>query len=512
MLDYIIKILIFQTFFLAIYDLLLKRETFFHWNRTYLILTSLIAYIIPLVKFKKAQEIIPQKYIVRLPEVILSPTTTIERTFDWSSLLFTVFQNIFYIGILIATSLFIIKLYKILQLVFTNEKENKGNYTLVFLENNTAFSFFKYIFLRKSITQQNKNQIIEHEFVHVQQKHTIDLLFFELQRIVFWFNPFSYIYQHRISELHEFIADAKAIKKTDKISYFKNLLAETFVVQHISFINPFFKHSLIKKRIIMIHKNHSRSLFKLKYLLLFPLLASMLIYSSCENGTLEYNKFTKQELAKLSLEVNTSEEIPNFRRSDKYKSFRTFLEENPNYLVWMSINSKGNFLLEIHHEDEKPPEQFVNLGSPFNVKNRSNINMYVDLTNMKKLKKNTKDHSDTDLVAFAGIDKAPIFPGCQDAQDHKQCFIDKVKEHVALNFDTTMTQNLGLKTGRKKVYVQFKIDKSGNIVDVKARGPHKILEDEALRVIHSLPQMKPGEQNGHKVPVKYTLPISFQVD
>ena len=272
MLDYIIKVLLFQTLFLAVYDLLLKRETFFQWNRAYLILTSFLAYIIPIVKFESVQKIVPQDYIVYLPEVMLTPTTTIEQTFDWSSLLFTALQYVFWIGIMIASILFLVKLFRIVKLISNNEKENKGNYLLVFLENNTAFSFFNYIFLGKTNVNQNRKQIIEHELVHVQQKHSLDLLFFELQRIVCWFNPFSYVYQNRISELHEFIADSKAIKQNDKTTYFNNLLAETFGVQKISFINPFFKHSLIKKRIIMLHKNKSGNMMYFKFMFIIPAL------------------------------------------------------------------------------------------------------------------------------------------------------------------------------------------------------------------------------------------------
>ncbi|MCF6347971.1 MAG: M56 family metallopeptidase [Flavobacteriaceae bacterium] len=509
MLDYIIQILFFQTLFLAVYDLLLKRETFFQWNRAYLILTSLLAYIIPLVKFEKVQKIIPQEYIVQLPKVILSPTTTIEQTFDWSSILFTTLQYVFWIGIIVTSLLFIIKLYRILQLVSNNENEDKGNYRLVFLENDTAFSFFNYIFLGKTTAQHNKEQIIEHELVHVQQKHSLDLILFELQRIVCWFNPFSYLYQNRISELHEFIADSKAIKETDKTTYFNNLLAETFGVHNISFINLFFKHSLIKKRIVMLHKKQSKSLFKFKYLLLLPLLASMLIYSSCENEGLEKRKLNKQELEKYTVSSKNQETIPNFRTSKKYELLRNFLEENSDYLVWLSFTKDGRFLIEVHHENEIPPKTFIRTSQKFNTNNNANINMYVDFS---KLKSSSRNYDDSDWIPFAVIKKSPIFPGCEDALDQKQCFQDKIKEHIQNNFDMSVATQLGLASDEKKVYVQFKIDKNGIITETRARGPHKALEREALKTIKGLPKMQPGEHNGKKVGVKYTIPVFLNTD
>jgi hypothetical protein len=57
-----------------------------------------------------------------------------------------------------------------------------------------------------------------------------------------------YIYQNRIKELHEYIADAKAVKQNGKSDYYQSLLNQVFDVNNVSFTNTFFKKSLIKKR------------------------------------------------------------------------------------------------------------------------------------------------------------------------------------------------------------------------------------------------------------------------
>ena len=90
--------------------------------------------------------------------------------------------------------------------------------------------------------------------------------------------------------------------------------------------------------------------------------------------------------------------------------------------------------------------------------------------------------------------------------------VQKISDHVSANFDVSVSKELDLEPGKKKVYVQFKIDKTGTVVDIKARGPHEELEKEAQRVVSGLPQMQPGEENGRKVGVKYTLPITFVVN
>ena len=201
----------------------------------------------------------------------------------WSAMLFEGLGLLFIIGIFLASILFIYKIIQIFKLISQNNSEKKENYSLVILQkNNTAFSFFKYIFIGKIVKQ--KDQIIKHELIHVKQKHSIDLLFFELQKIVFWFNPYSYLYQNRIAEVHEFIADSKTVNKKEKSTFYHSLLAETFAVDKIAFINAFNKQSLIKKRIIMFSKKKSKEFLKFKYLLMIPVLMGMMIYTSCKTS------------------------------------------------------------------------------------------------------------------------------------------------------------------------------------------------------------------------------------
>ena len=115
-------------------------------------------------------------------------------------------------------------------------------------------------------------------------------------------------------------------------------------------------------------------------------------------------------------------------------------------------------------------------------------------------------------VPFAVIEEAPIYPGCKGSKaQRKRCLQDKIKEHVFKKYNIGLAEELGLEPGKKKVYVLFKIDHRGDIVNVQARGPHARLEKEAIRVVKTLPKMLPAKQRGKAVSVKYTLPITLQV-
>ncbi len=115
-------------------------------------------------------------------------------------------------------------------------------------------------------------------------------------------------------------------------------------------------------------------------------------------------------------------------------------------------------------------------------------------------------------VPFAIIENVPVFPGCEKGDNNakKACMNEKINKFIARKFNTDLAQDLGL-SGVQKISVFFKIDKNGNIVDVKSRAPHPKLEQEAQRVVNMLPKMKPGMQRGKAVRVPYYLPIKFQV-
>ncbi|MGR7812467.1 energy transducer TonB [Lacinutrix undariae] len=116
-------------------------------------------------------------------------------------------------------------------------------------------------------------------------------------------------------------------------------------------------------------------------------------------------------------------------------------------------------------------------------------------------------------VPFSVIENVPVFPGCENKKGNnakKACMSEKISRFVNKKFNTDLASELGL-SGRQRINVIFKIDKSGNITNIMARAPHPGLEKEAKRVIGLLPKMQPGKQRGKSVTVPYSLPILFQV-
>ncbi|MEH6534979.1 MAG: M56 family metallopeptidase [Psychroserpens sp.] len=551
MLHYILQVVAFQLLFLIIYDVFLRKETFFNLNRAYLLVTAALSVVIPFIKIEQIKTIVAKDFVIRLPEVIIGnpsenistidPQIAMQAGFNLGPESMSIWNIILISGMSIATLLLLIKITKLFWLASQHPKQWKGNFLIVNLMNSTkAFSFFHYIFLGEKLNAQEKSSILEHEIVHVKHKHTLDLLFFELFRIAFWFNPLVYIYQNRIATLHEYIADAKAVKQSNKADYYDNLLAQVFETQQFSFVNPFFKHSLIKKRILMLSKSKSKQINMIKYVLLLPLVFTMLIYTSSYAQKTVVNKVVEklnsetQDLSKYSFTMRLGDSDMNEKTKVIHESYEAFLKSNSNYVSWATYDKKNNRVCySVHSIDEKIPEgysmhevnfkdgasyvSFMNYGTAFKTESKASGTRYEEFKT--EIIKTENEDVETKIidshaeVPFSIVEETPTFTFCDTFKtndERKKCLSDNVAKHVNKNFNMDLATKLGL-VGRQRINVIFKIDREGNVIGVRARAPHPKLEEEAIRVINTLPQFIPGKQKGKPVIVPYSLPIIFQV-
>ena len=551
MITYILESLAFQLVFLLTYDLFLKKETFFQWNRTYLLVTFALSLILPWVKIQALQTTMPQEletttvFLAQLNGVVLGPgaeeTSFLERI-SWPYLVLGV-------GSILAAIWFAYKLIQIVRLRNRSIVENYKEFIKVTVPKSTsAFSFFRNIFMGADIKKDKEANILAHELVHVKQLHSLDLLFFELARIVFWFNPLVYIYQSRVAELHEFIADEKAVKQ-NKAAHFEMILSEAFQTQNISFVNQFFNKSLIKKRIVMLQKKKSKAVWQLKYVLLLPLVLGMLVYTSCET-----NKENSELESGDSVSITATKEIP-FGEVDEVPVFpgcedavdkkacfqekiQRHIRKNFHYPEAAQeqgvqgrvssifiIDVKGN-VVDIRMRGpnellEKETKRILTKlpqmqpgkqdGQPVNVPFSIPITFRIQGTDDEEINKEIQSFGERGKgwVPFTAIDEAPIFPGCENSEDKRACFLENVQSHVRKHFNYPQeAQEQGI---QGRVAIMFGINADGDIVDIKSKGPSPILETEAQRIIARLPKMEPAKQNGKPVDVIFSIPITFRL-
>lgn len=113
------------------------------------------------------------------------------------------------------------------------------------------------------------------------------------------------------------------------------------------------------------------------------------------------------------------------------------------------------------------------------------------------------------IVNWVTIEEVPIFPGCENEKDKRACFNDQMQKHIIKNFKyPDIAQEMGIEG---KVNTQFIINKDGSIGTILKRGPHELLEKEAIRILSKLPKMIPGKQRGTAVKVPFSIPITFKL-
>jgi|GEM_PF-3973062 len=164
--------------------------------------------------------------------------------------------------------------YGLFQIGFRLRKKTRirrEGYTIVMNTGMGPSSFGTYLFWEGEIDQLSPQakMVMAHEIGHIRQKHTWDLMLYEVLRMLFWFNPAVHLLYRELRQTHEFLADEAALTAGSRDSLSKVILAHAMGVPSLSMPHNFNSH--IKKRIQMLAKtNSNRS--RWKYLLALPLL------------------------------------------------------------------------------------------------------------------------------------------------------------------------------------------------------------------------------------------------
>lgn len=267
-LNYLLQTNLYLILFMGFYTLVLRNETFFRQNRFYLNTSIFLSFAVPFINSDWFRDLFITQKVREVfnPSQIMFDTIIVganEEASQWTPA--EVIYWIYISGAALLLARFLIRL----MLLRSNLKAGKG----------TAFSFFNTILVDMELPKAET--IMDHEKVHMRQWHSADIIFIEITAIINWFNPVMYLYKKEIRHIHEFIADEEAANlMQSKSDYAILLFSNTLGVDPHQLINNFFNKSLLKRRIIMLNKNRSRSTGLWKYGFSAPLFALMLILSS----------------------------------------------------------------------------------------------------------------------------------------------------------------------------------------------------------------------------------------
>ncbi len=276
MLIYLAKASGILALFLGVYLFFLKRETFFEANRHFLLGGILISFILPFIEIKKYVAVEP--LVIPNADMIQSGpavSAIAEQGPGWTTLL----SAVYFSGLIFLGLRFLMQLFSLSRLLRNHEVIKMGSVRYVETDQDLApFSFFNYIVYNPSQFSESELEAIrQHERAHCTQAHSVDILLAHLLTIFLWINPLSWLYRKHIQQNLEFLADSSAIRETRSVrNYQYALLKVSSKSIHTPITNQFYS-SLIKKRIVMLHKSKSNRLHALKYSLILPLLAGFLL-------------------------------------------------------------------------------------------------------------------------------------------------------------------------------------------------------------------------------------------
>lgn len=285
MIGYFIGVTVCWAACLALYAGLLRKEKFFHLNRAYLLLTLVSGLIIPAVDWAPASKAPGGGWItaVRLPEVTISDVPVVSwaaaEGFDTSQFLL----GLYLLGCTWMAIRFFRHLLKIAVLVRSGLRSRQHGFILVESSRVSApFSFLGYLFWNPDFRfdAETARAVRAHEYAHVRQGHSYDLVFLEIVGIFCWWCPLWYAYNVALRNVHEYLADSAAIRQTSRRDYGQLLIRQCLSQPAPALAHGLRHHSQLKNRIAMMTKISSSRLALAKYFALLPLLGILTVACS----------------------------------------------------------------------------------------------------------------------------------------------------------------------------------------------------------------------------------------
>lgn len=376
---YLIKcVFVFSLLYLP-YKPIFAKSTFFQLNRAYLLLIVPFAFLIPTLSLPSSIQ--RGEFTVLLPQFETTTTAFLENSFNYLAIVFGV-SLLFLLGFLKKLTSILVTIYKI----------NRGRKVAI-----NPFSFFGFVHVPKELNTEDAEVILAHENVHSQEWHSLDVMIYELMKVVFWFNPLVWLASKDVKNNHEFIADNIASKNNVQ-SYSKVLVAQLLGANCSDLANNFNYEPLIKKRIKMMKKMKQQKVKASMYALALPVICLAILTTSS-----------------VSANIETTQPIENDQTEKVYEK----VEQMPEF--------KGG---------------------------------------MEGL--------------FSFIGKNLVYP------------------KKAMDSEGT-------------VFISFVVNKTGKVENVTVmKGVNDALDNEALRVMKTMPDWTPGKHEGKNVNVKMVLPIKYQ--
>lgn len=314
----------------GIYWFFLRSETWFQFNRIYLLLIAGCSALAPWIPIRGFGEKTPQFISVILSPLTVSPVRIENQSHNFD--LFFILNAVYLAGSVILLLRVIARCLRITALIRKCHAIRINGLRVVKMSRSTTpFSFFHFIFLPEAgFSNEESETILAHETVHVNQGHSLDILFIELFTAFQWFNPLTWLFAREMRLLHEYLADDLLIRKGIKKSLYQQLILETVLSERVSALANHFNVSQLKNRIVMMSKTKPGTGSKVKMMSVLPITLLALFFFTA--NSLKISAFPQdsgKEKAKTEQKqepMKAVEVMPSFPGGDQARV--KFMQEN----------------------------------------------------------------------------------------------------------------------------------------------------------------------------------------
>ena len=488
---YLLKVNVAFVLFYAFYRLFFYKDTFFKLRRAILLAFFGLALFYPLLNIQdwvRQQEPIADviyMYSAMLPEATAKADAA--ASVDWYGWLLGSLGFIYWGIVAFLCGRFLVQLSSILWLAHTSERVVIHETPVYALRKAAGpFSFFRMVFLHpESHSDKETDEILTHECTHVSQWHSIDVILSEMMCMACWFNPFVWLLKREVRHNLEYLADNTVIQSGyDSKSYQYHLLGLAHH-QSVTTLYNSFNVLHLKNRIMMMNKKRSPGIVRTKYLIFIPLVGILMLLSNIE------------AVARLTVRLANEATVSNAMVT----ATGILVDETGQPLIGASVvvkggkertitDRKGAFSLEV-------PANAI-LRCSYQGRESQEV-LAADMTNNTHLSLSSKSREMNEQV-FTVVEKMPSFPG-GDAE---------LLNYIATNIKYPKESQDNGEQGR--VICSFIVGRDGSVNNPEVlRGVTPLLNEEAVRVINTMPRWNPGMQRGKAVAVKYTVPITFRL-
>lgn len=488
---YLLKVNVAFVLFYAFYRLFFYKDTFFKLRRAILLAFFGLALFYPLLNIQdwvRQQEPIADviyMYSAMLPEATAKADAA--ASVDWYRWLLGSLGFIYWGIVAFLCGRFLVQLSSILWLAHTSERVVIHETPVYALRKAAGpFSFFRMVFLHpESHSDKETDEILTHECTHVSQWHSIDVILSEMMCMACWFNPFVWLLKREVRHNLEYLADNTVIQSGyDSKSYQYHLLGLAHH-QSVTTLYNSFNVLHLKNRIMMMNKKRSPGIVRTKYLIFIPLVGILMLLSNIE------------AVARLTVRLANEATVSNAMVT----ATGILVDETGQPLIGASVvvkggkertitDRKGTFSLEV-------PANAI-LRCSYQGRESQEV-LAADMKNNTHLSLSSKSREMNEQV-FTVVEKMPSFPG-GDAE---------LLKYIATNIKYPKESQDNGEQGR--VICSFIVGRDGSVNNPEVlRGVTPLLNEEAVRVINTMPRWNPGMQRGKAVAVKYTVPITFRL-